>query len=105
MKKTLAFVALLLAGCAKEVHGPARIGTPTLIEPANGEVMHRDGIWMIWEPVEGAIRYDVEINDERVTAIHTTILWYGSGTVSWRVRGVAQGSVGEWSETRTFVLP
>jgi len=114
MRNTLALLALVLMGCAKEVQGPAPIAAPIaapmLIEPRDGEVIPRDGAFLVWAPVRGAVRYGVEITSqgttEHLSAIQTRILWYGSGIVTWRVHSVrADGLISQWSETRTFVLP
>jgi len=82
----------------------AVVGAVTLLgAPANVTAMPSDGrVTLSWEPVVGAVRYEVEADGNATdNGLHTTFAHEGlpaNSSHAYRVRAVGAGGPGEWSD-------
>jgi len=102
------------------VFNASPMSAPVLSSPAENKIFTSPASpTFSWEPVYGAVSYDIEIQDNSLNTIYsvqTSLTSYSLpadnaldvGDYYWRVRGVASGNApGPWSELRSFsvVLP
>jgi len=84
--------------------------TPTLLEPANNTVVDTNRAKLMWEDMDGAYYYEVQVaKDENFTEILEEYTGWSSISFPleskityWRVRTHGLGGVGDWSSTGSF---
>lgn len=112
MKKWLSvfFILATISLSAQE-----KIYAPALTAPADGAVNQVVNVLLDWNPVAGAVSYQVNLDTSSVfsnpqTAVATYSAWQASLLLfnteySWRVRAIAApGDTSAWSAVRTFTV-
>ena len=86
---------------------------PVLLEPANDDNFAIPGGILVWEEVEGAVDYHLQVSNTQFFFAFAAVVFTEDTIVQnldlavdrrffWRVRARNEGGVGPWSEVRSF---